>query len=93
MLQCVLDFHTFSYKTYSVVFMFEIFHPQSNAGLKASLTLMHMTIVILQSLNLEWQEKEFIICGGVYLQHRRNLSHAHTHIFVALVEIVSKNGH
>ena len=53
MLQCVLDFHTFSYKTYNVVFMFEMFHPQSNAGLKASLTLMHMTIVILQSLNLE----------------------------------------
>ena len=50
--------------------MFEIFHPQSNAGLKASLALMYMTTFILQSSNLEWQEKESIICGGVYFQHR-----------------------
>ena len=34
--------------------MFEAFHPQSNAGLKANLALMHMTAFILQSSNLEW---------------------------------------
>ena len=37
-----------------LVFMFEIFHPQSNMGLKAILALMHMTTFILQSSNLEW---------------------------------------
>ena len=50
--------------------MFEIFHPQSNTALKASLAIMHMTTFILQSSNLEWQEKEFITCGGFYVQHR-----------------------
>ena len=52
--------------------MFEIFHPQSNAGLKTSLALMHMTTFILQSSNLEWQEKESIICNGVYFKRRWN---------------------
>ena len=55
----------FAYKTYNTAFMFEIFHLQTNAGLKASLALMHMTTFILQSSNLEWQ-KESIICGGVF---------------------------
>ena len=50
--------------------MFEIFHPKSNAGLKVSLAIMHMAIFILQSSHLEWQEKEPIICGGVYFQHK-----------------------
>ena len=54
MLQCILDlFCAFTYKTYNTVFMFEIFHTQSNASLKTSLTLMHMTTFILRSLNLE----------------------------------------
>ena len=60
MLQCILD--TF--------FMFEIFHPRSSTGLKASLALMHMITFILRRSNSEWQEKGFIICGGVYFQHR-----------------------
>ena len=50
--------------------MFEIFHPQGNAGFKASLALMHVTSFILRSSKLEWQEKEPIICSGVYFQHR-----------------------
>ena len=49
--------------------MFEIFHPQSNTGLKPSLVLMHRTTFILRSL--EWQEKESIISVvEVYSQHR-----------------------
>ena len=71
MLQCILDlFCAFTYKTYNTVFMFEIFHTQSNASLKTSLTLMHMTTFILRSLNLERQEMESFICGRVYLQLR-----------------------
>ena len=56
MLQCILDsvsFLHFCLQDINAVFIFEIFHPQSKAGLKASLALMHMTIFILQSLNLE----------------------------------------
>ena len=53
MLQCILHlFCAFAYKTYNTVFMFEISHRQSNAGLKASLALMHMTTFILESSNL-----------------------------------------
>ena len=52
------------------VFMFEIFYPQSNTGLKASLALMHMITFILRSANLEWQEKEFVTCNGVYFNLR-----------------------
>ena len=52
-----------------------------------------MTTFILRSSNLEWQGKESIICGGVYFQHRRNLSHTQTHIFVAFLETENKNGH
>ena len=77
MLQCILDglsfffiFIAFTYKTYNIVYMFESFHPESNAGLKVSLAIMHMATFILQSSNLEWQEKEPIICGGVYFQHK-----------------------
>ena len=76
MLRCILDclsffiFIAFTYKTYNIVYMFEIFHPKSNAGLKVSLAIMHMAIFILQSSHLEWQEKEPIICGGVYFQHK-----------------------
>ena len=40
----------FAYKTYNTVFMFEIFHPQSNKG---SLALIHMTTFILQSSDSE----------------------------------------
>ena len=36
-------------------------------------------MTVLQSWNLEWQEKEFVICGGVYFRHRWNFSHTHTH--------------
>ena len=55
---------------HTIQFLFEIFYTQSNLGLKASLALMHMTTFILQNSNLEWQEKESSICGGVYFQHR-----------------------
>ena len=76
MLQCILDglsffiFIAFTYKAYNIVYMFEIFHSESNPGLKVSLAIMHMATFILQSSNLEWQEKEPIICGGVYFQHK-----------------------
>ena len=76
MLQCILDglsffiFIAFTYKAYNIVYMFEIFHSESNAGLKVGLAIMRMTTFILQSSNLEWQEKEPIICGGVYFQHK-----------------------
>ena len=50
--------------------MFQIFHGQSNTGLKASVAIMHMTTFILQILYLEWWEKESIICCGVYFHHR-----------------------
>ena len=48
---CVLDslFRTLARKTYNTVFMFEIFHLQSNAGLKASSGLMHMITFILRN--------------------------------------------
>ena len=32
---------------HKIVFMFDIFHPHSNEGLKASLALMHMITFIL----------------------------------------------
>ena len=76
MLQCILDglsffiFIAFTYKTYNIVYLFEIFHSESNAGSKVGLAIMRMTTFILQSSNLEWQEKEPIICGGVYFQHK-----------------------
>ena len=58
---------------HTIQFLFEIFHPQSNADLvQANLALMHMTTFILQSWNLEWQEKESIIFGEVYFKHRLN---------------------
>ena len=63
-------FCSFVYKIYNTVFMFEIFHPQSNTGLKASLALMYMTALILQSSNLEWWEKESVIYDGACFQHR-----------------------
>ena len=51
--------------------MFEIFQlHQSNEVLKASLILIHMTTFILQSWNLEWQEKVSVTCSRVYFQHR-----------------------
>ena len=57
MLQCIFDnlsILRFCLQDIQLVFMFEIFHPQSNMGLKAILALMHMTTFILQSSNLEW---------------------------------------
>ena len=58
--------------------------PPEKSRLKASLASMHITTFILRSLNLEWQEKESIICSGlsitcseVYFQHRWNLSPTH----------------
>ena len=66
--------------------MFGIFHPQSNTGSNASLALMYMTTFILQSSNLELQEKESVMCGGVYFQlietfhtHTHTHTHSHTH--------------
>ena len=70
--------------------MFEIFHPESNAGLKVSLAIMHIAAFILQSSNLEWQEKEPIICGGVYFQHKWNHNtHTHTHTQTHLCSFTS----
>ena len=76
-LQCILDslsfffiFIVFTYKTYNIVNIIKTFYPKSNAGLKVSLAIMHMTTFILRSSNLEWQEKEPIICGRVYFQHK-----------------------
>ena len=57
MLQCIFDSLSvlrFCLQDIQLVFMSETFHPQSNVGLKASLSLIHMTTFILQSLNLEW---------------------------------------
>ena len=48
--------------------MFEIFNLMSNAGKKGSLALTHIKTLILKIPNLEWREKESIICGGVYFQ-------------------------
>ena len=61
MLQCNLYSSAFTYKTYNIVFIFEIFHLQSNVCLKASLALIHLTTFILRSSNLEWEEKEFVV--------------------------------
>ena len=56
-----------------------------------------MTTFILRSSNLEWQEKEPIICGRVCFKHKWNLSvsltHIHTYIFVAFLETGNKNGY
>ena len=74
---CTLHFCTFAYHT---VFMFEIFHPQSSRGSNASLALMYMTTFILQSSNVELQEKESVMCGGVYFQLIETFhTHTHTH--------------
>ena len=62
--------------------MFEIFHLQRNACLKAILALTHLTTFILRSWNFEWEEKEtvaefiFSICE-TFDTHR----HTHAHIF------------
>ena len=86
-LQCILDSQSFFYfyrfylKTYNIVYIIKTFYPKSNAGLKVSLAILHMTTFILRSSNLEWQEKEPIICGRVYFQHKRNLSVSHTHTY------------
>ena len=69
---CILDsllLCAFAYKTYNTVFMFEIYYPQSNTGSKASLALLHMTTFTLQSSNQELQEKESIMCSGIYFQY------------------------
>ena len=68
--ELVYFFLRFCLQDINTDFMFEIFHPQSNTGLKASLALMYMTALILQSSNLEWSEKESIIYDGAYFQHR-----------------------
>ena len=52
-----------------------------------------MTTFTLWNSNLEWQEKESIICVGVYFQHSWNRSHNHTHIFVAFLETENENSH
>ena len=41
--------------------MFEIFHLQSNACLKASLAVMHLTTFILRSSDFEWEENESVV--------------------------------
>ena len=87
---CIVDslsffiFIAFTYKTSIIVHMFEIFHLQSNAGLKASLAIIDITTFILRSSNLEWQEKEPIIRGGVYFQHKWNLSLSHTYTYISI---------
>ena len=48
-----LSFLRFCLQDVNTDFMFEIFHPQSNTGLKASLALMYVAALILQSSNLE----------------------------------------
>ena len=73
--------------------MFEIFHPQGNAGFKASLALMHVTSFILRSSKLEWQEKEPIICSGVYFQHRWNVSHTDPHTCIHINTCTYKHMH
>ena len=49
MLQFILVylFCAFACKTYNTVFMFEIFHPEINTGLKNSLARLHMRTFIL----------------------------------------------
>ena len=75
-LQCILDslsffyFYRFYLQDINIVYIIKTFYPKSNAGLKVSLAIMHMTTFILRSSNLEWQEKEPIICGRVYFQHK-----------------------
>ena len=75
--------------------MFEIFHPQSSRGLKASLALMHMITFIVRSSNLEWQKKnplsvvEFIYSiGETFLTdtYTHTHTHTHTHIILAFLE-------
>ena len=85
MLFCTLHFCIFAYHT---VFMFEIFHPERNTGSNACLALMYMTTFILQSSNLELQEKESVMCGGVYFQlietfHTHTHTHTHTQTVLA----------
>lgn len=53
-LDAIVFLTQFCLQDINTVFMFVIFHPQSNAGLKAKLALMHMIAFILQSSNLDW---------------------------------------
>ena len=105
MLQCIVDSLSFlRFYLQDVQFSLYVWNrsAQSDAGLKVSLAIIHMTTFILPSSNLEWQEKESIICGGVYFQHRWNLSvslthththtHTHPHIFLAFLETGNKTG-
>ena len=80
--------------TYNIAFMFEIFHLQGNACLKASLAVMYLTAFILRSSNFEWEENESVVefifsIGETFHTHR----YTHAHIFVAFLETGNKNSH
>ena len=64
--------------------MFEIFHLQSDACLKASLALMHSTTFILRSLNQDWEEKGSVLkfifsIVETFHAHRHTRAHCRVH--------------
>ena len=68
--------------TYNIVYMFEIFYVESSAGLKAGNNTydnFHFT-----KFEFRWWEKESIICGEVYFQHKWNLSVSCTYTHTSL---------
>ena len=58
--------------------MFEIFHPQSNTGLKASLSLMHMTTLILRS-SIQNGRKRNPLSRVDFIFNISEITHTHTH--------------
>ena len=73
--------------------MFGIFHPRSNASLKASLALMHMATFILRNSNLEWQEKGSVSVMEFIFGIRETFhTNRHTHIHTNLCSILSEMG-
>ena len=77
-------FDAFNYKTYNIVYMFEILHSHSNARLRARSAVMHMPTFILRSSKLErnpWFVVGFIFSiGETFLTHKHPHTHKHTYI-------------